>query len=439
MPKIEEQRKSLATLLKELEKGQEKMAAEGLTEAEGEALEQKAKEAEALQDELDRHARLQKLTGRAREIADSALPSGKREEEPTDAKAFGGYLSLGEAFVASPEYQEAKRRGFPGGVVHAGAQLDGYDLSRNVISLTKEQAAQYQAKAVPTIGSGVIDSQRLSEIVRATELDDLGFLNVLNTAPMTAGVVSWVRVTSYTEAAAPVAETGSAAKPEAAMVTAEVTTAPKTIAVWMPVTEAQLQDVPQVINEVNTHLMYDVRRELEDQCLYGSGAGEDFTGFFTDSGIVAGRSSASDTLIDKVKRAATDVRVSGYTPNAAVFHPYDWEAVVLSKGSDNRYVWVVVTEANGASRIWGLRATEAVGLAERGVLASEPERNVLVGDFQRGATLFMRQGITVQVGWNDDDFVKNKRTIRAELRARLAIKRPLAFRKIATHAASGAS
>jgi hypothetical protein len=45
----------------------------------------------------------------------------------------------------------------------------------------------------------------------------------------------------------------------------------------------------------------------------------------------------------------------------------------------------------------------------------------------------------VQIGWQADDFIKNKRTIRAELRGVLATRRPLAFRKIKTHTASGAS
>jgi hypothetical protein len=43
------------------------------------------------------------------------------------------------------------------------------------------------------------------------------------------------------------------------------------------------------------------------------------------------------------------------------------------------------------------------------------------------------------VGYVDDDFRRNKRTIRAERRAAFAVTEPLAFRKIVTHVASGAS
>jgi hypothetical protein len=53
----------------------------------------------------------------------------------------------------------------------------------------------------------------------------------------------------------------------------------------------------------------------------------------------------------------------------------------------------------------------------------------------RGATLWDRQQATVAVGWKDDDFIKNLRTIRAELRAAFAVRRPKAFIKITSQAA----
>jgi HK97 family phage major capsid protein len=315
--------------------------------------------------------------------------------------------------------------------------VKGFDVRRGDVPVTKaDVASMVERKALPTIGAGVIQPQRLPDVVRVSELDALDFLALLNTSPMSSPSVEWVRVTSYTRAAAPTA--AGTAKPEAALVTDLTSSTAKTIAVWIPVTEQQLQDAQIVINEVDTHLRWDVRKKLEEECLYGPNTGEHFNGLFNDSGVLAlTRTKSGDTLIDKVRRAVTDVRVSGFQPNGVALHPYDWEEIVLSKGSDNRYVWVVVTDENG-SRLWGLRVSECLG-AEETALASAPERNILVGDFQRGTTLYMRDEINVQIGWQADDFIKNKRTIRAELRGVLATRRPLAFRKIKTHTASGAS
>lgn len=436
MAKIEEQRKALQSLLKELEAGQAKMAEGGLSQTDGEALEAKAKEAEAIQDELDRYAKMQRQISRGREVVDQVLPSGKaQDEEKGDEQA--GFMSLGEAFVRSEAYKQAKDRGFPQGMTHEAMVAKGFDVRYGSVPVTKADVqAMRERKAVPTIGAGVIAPQRLTDVVRVTELDALDFLQLLNTSPMSSPSVEWVRVTSYTRAAAPTA--AGVAKPEAALATDLVSATAKTIAVWIPVTEQQLQDAQIVINEVDAHLRWDVRKKLEEECLYGSGSGEHFTGLFNDSGVLAmSRAKSSDTLIDKIKRAATDVRVSGFQPNGVALHPYDWEEVVLSKGSDNRYVWVVVTDENG-SRIWGMRVSEALG-AEETALASNPERNILVGDFQRGTTLYIRDELNVQIGWQSDDFIKNKRTIRAETRGVLATRRPLAFRKILTHASSGTS
>ena len=167
--------------------------------------------------------------------------------------------------------------------------------------------------------------------------------------------------------------------------------------------------------------------------IYGSGAGQNFGGITNDSDVTVGRTASGDTLLDKIRIARTDVTVNGYTPNAAVMHPIDWETLELLKGTDDHYIWAVVRDEL-SPRVWGLRVVETVAAEENAGNATE-ERNIIVGDFVRGATLWDRQQATVAVGWKDDDFIKNLRTIRAELRAAFAVRRPKAFIKITTVAA----
>jgi len=44
----------------------------------------------------------------------------------------------------------------------------------------------------------------------------------------------------------------------------------------------------------------------------------------------------------------------------------------------------------------------------------------LVGDFSKASVLY-KQGVTIEIGYNADNFVKNFKTIRAELRAVCAV------------------
>ena len=437
MSGITQVRTDLNKLLDELKVGQEKMAAGPLSESEGTALEAKAKEAERLQAQLDQFVRLDAIQAKGREIPDIPLPqSGKaRDGEAKDDHALGGYMTLGDYLVASKAYQEAKDRNFPAAAVGGTINAPRVDLKTGLVALTKADVREMQAKAVPTLGSGVIDPQRIADVPRVTELDALTLLDLIPTAPTSSNAIEFVRIDSFTRAADIVADGDP--KPEATLAASVVNKPVRTFANIMPVTEQQLADAPAIIQECNTHLVYDVRKAVEEQLAYGSGTGSDFSGFFVDAGVVAGRGESGDTLIDKIRRAITDVRVDNYAPNGVAIHPYDWENIVLEKGSDNRYVWVVVTDENG-SRLWGLRVAESVGCEET-ALASFPERNILVGDFTRGATLYIREGVQLALGYNDDDFSKNKRTIRAEMRAAFALKRPKAFRKILTHTASGAS
>ena len=167
--------------------------------------------------------------------------------------------------------------------------------------------------------------------------------------------------------------------------------------------------------------------------MWGDAAGENFAGIVPNPLVRAMRTETDDTLIDIARRGITDVRRAGYEPNAIMVDPLDWEDIVLEKGSDNRYVWVVVTEG-ATQRLWGVPVIETVAMEDFQGNATE-ERAMVVGDFRRGATLWDRQDANISAGWVNDQFVRNQRTILAELRAAFGVKRPGAFRKHQTQAA----
>jgi HK97 family phage major capsid protein len=130
----------------------------------------------------------------------------------------------------------------------------------------------------------------------------------------------------------------------------------------------------------------------------------------------------------------TDVMVAGYQPNFVAIHPFDWEAIILQKGTDNHYVWVIVTDSNG-SRLWNLRVVETVAMQAAAGVATEA-RELIVGDGQMGAQILDRQQLTVMVGLINDQLIRNMRTILAEERLAFPIYAPAAFAHFETQASS---
>lgn len=418
----------LATLIAELKKGQEEMEAGPLSAARGEELESKAKEAESLQADVDRYNRLAGLTGKSRtDEIDTILPKGN-EIDMGDAPV--GYLSLGKAFATSEEFRNYVAAGMP----QQGSQK--LQLPRvtdgGLVPLDRKHYEILQ-KAVPTIGASVIQPQQVTTGYNRTIAQaQLTIRDLVNNSGTNSNAVVYSVVTGFTRAAAPVAESG--AKPESGMVVGTGTAPVRTLAVWMPVTEQQLQDVPQMENLIDTWLRWDLGRVEEDQMVWGAGTGENFAGIMNTAGVAAARTVGGDTFIDIIRRGITDIQIAGAAPNGVAVHPIDWETIQLTKATDNNYVWVVVRDATtNTDRIWGLAVTASVAMAEPGAYTT-PARRILVGDFLRGATLWDKMEAALAVGYINAQFTSNQRTLRLEERAAFAVTMPLAFRYHQTQA-----
>jgi len=449
MDPMAQKREDLKKLLDELKVFEDGMKG-GIVpkHAEADVMDRKAEEAEGIQKELDAH---DKRTKRFADIqARGSFDPGLPPDDQPDVKAapkpekVEGYMTVGEYAVATGNLQKFIDAGAPKGASFKLADvpqlLRGKGEREVLVPLTGKQIkGLYEAKAVPTIGAGVIEPMRVPGIVKVTEFDQLRLRDILNIGQTNSNSVEWVREVSFTRSADPVAH--GAVKPEGAKEFDLQSTPVRTIAAWIPVHDQMLSDWPALQGEINTNLLYDLEKRLEELICWGDGVGLNFLGFFADPLVwscgqmdVAGttRVVAGDTIVDIVRRGITDVRVAGYSPNGVLMHPYDWENVVLLKATDLQYIWSVVTEGN-VSRLWSIPVVETEACQD--FTGAETEaRNLLVGDFTRGATLWDRMQSTISVGWQNDQFVRNMRTILAELRAAWAIRRPGAFRDWETQA-----
>ena len=405
-------------------------------------------EGEAIQKEIEAEARLEGVKAFSGRVPNPELPAPR---QPTEEKSSGsdvaGYLTLGDAVVASEAFQAFAKSGYSKGA-HASVQFTGAILGKQMlrgpqgeplVPITREQRKalmdRIEAKAVPTLGTGVLEVDRLARLPQLVADEKLSIRDVINTGRTGLSSVEYPREESFSALAAPTAH--GVEKPEEDLEYSIQTAPVRTIAGHMPALNQQLEDWAQLRSLIDGRLRYSVKRSEEEEILFGDGTGAHLTGILETTGIqniaTDGRYVAlTDTLIDVVRRGITDVLVAGYQPNAVVLHPYDWETILLEKGTDERYVWAVVTDANG-SRIWGLRAVESIGARSR----SDGRRELIVGDWQMGAQLLDRMDLTVMVGLIDKQFVQNMRTILAEERIALPVYAPAAFAHFQTDAGYG--
>lgn len=230
--------------------------------------------------------------------------------------------------------------------------------------------------------------------------------------------VVYMEETTFTNAAVEVTE--GAAKPAATLVYTERTLTARKIAVFLPVSDEQLEDVPRMKALIDNRLSFMVRQRLASQILVGDGTPPNVKGLLNTSGINT-QAKGADPTPDAVYKAMVLCMTVGFaTPDLAVFNALDWQDVKLLRTADGIYIWGSPADA-GPNRIWGLPVVIEQGLTQN---------TAVVGAFQEFSELDIKKGLTVETGYNNDDWTKNLQTVRAEMRAVPVFYRPSAFTQI---------
>jgi HK97 family phage major capsid protein len=238
---------------------------------------------------------------------------------------------------------------------------------------------------------------------------------LIPTTETTQNAVTYMEETTFTNNAAEIAEAGT--YPEAALALTEQSVLVRKIAVFLPVTDEQLQDEAQVRTYVENRLAFMIRQRLDLQILVGNGTAPNLRGLLNVLNIQT-QAKGADPTPDAVYKAMTKIRVTGQAePNLIVMHPNDWMDIRLLRTPDGVYIWGNPSDA-GPERMWGLRVAQAQALTEN---------TGLVLDTQY-VSLAYRRGIDVQVSNSHGTFfVEGKQAIRADVRVALVPYRPAAI------------
>lgn len=232
-------------------------------------------------------------------------------------------------------------------------------------------------------------------------------LELVNVGSIMSNVWEWVEQKNAEGGAAMTAEAAAKSQADFDLVVASANV--KKVTAYIKITKEMLDDVPLMRSEIDQELTELINLKIDEQLLSGSGSGANLTGIITNATAWAAGAFAlsipTPTKWDVLRTAINQVRVNLFEPTYIVVHPTDVTGMELSKDSTGQYIMPPFAAVDGTI-ISGIRV-----VANTGVTIDK----FLVGDFQKAGVRF-KEGLTINVGYENDDFTKNLVTILAEAR-----------------------
>lgn len=196
------------------------------------------------------------------------------------------------------------------------------------------------------------------------------------------------------------------------------------IAAHMRVAEELINDVPGLASFLSFQGVEDLYDVEDTQLLFGNGVGANLTGITDGASVTA----TSNPLIDLVDNAQTidaiiaslaKLAASEYMGTGILMNPADYYAMMALKDTQNNYLQSRLVFEGGMAYVDGVPIIKTTAMTAG---------QLLTGNWQRGAQLIQREGVSVRFYDQDqDNAVKNLVTIVMEERLALPIYYPTMF------------
>jgi HK97 family phage major capsid protein len=250
--------------------------------------------------------------------------------------------------------------------------------------------------------------------------------SLLPQIPTSSGAVEFTVEQSFTPSGAIVPE--GALKPQMAATYVEQTSKAVTIAQYCKASVQSLADTPMLAGWLDGRLSYAVALKEEAVIVGGDAtAVPPVNGLLQIAPTFVYTPSGTDQGMDVIARAAGQLWGAGYPVDGVILNSADYVSMRLLKSSTNSYIFMgTPTSApddesliESPMKIWEIPTVIAPAM---------PQGKFLIGSFQLGAALFVRETLNIQLAFqNEDDFIRNLITMRGELRSALAVMLPSAF------------
>ncbi|MEV6102624.1 phage major capsid protein [Nocardia sp. NPDC051981] len=392
---------------------------------------------------MNLHEQRQTALKAARDVAEKAQQEGRvlTEDEQTAVK---GHLATADDLAGkikqAAESDALFKRAFAveDGKPSGGGELVGVKakleadaayksaaLASGARTRFSQRTAEFDAKDFSTGGAagGLVQTQYGQVVPEALRRPTVAQL--LGAGTMTATTLTYYVQGPTTGEFASVAELGQKPALDFAF-TPEVETLTK-IAGITKISDEAFQDVPYLVSVIEQQMRLRLVLAEEDQLLNGDGTGINMTGLLNRAGILTETSAGADDDLDAIFRGMTNVELATQLPvDAVVINPLDYMRLRLTRDGNEQYFGggpFTGAYGNGGLQIgpglWGQR-TVVTSAIEQGT--------ALVGAFEIGGQVLRKGGVSVEMTNSDqDDFIHNRVTLRAEERLLLAVYQPAAF------------
>lgn len=278
-------------------------------------------------------------------------------------------------------------------------------------AVEKGQNFNLEVKADTTLAgdyTGVVALSQLEQGVNRIARPIRRMVEISNVGATSSKYVTYIQQTTASTTAF-VAEAGTKANGQVSY--QEVSVEVKKVAGFIKVSKEMLSDLAFVRSEINNDLMESVAQNIDTQLLNGTGVGANLNGVLASATAWSAGSFAgtitNPTIIDVLRVAKAQVEGNDFLPTHIVLNPADVAKIELSKTTTGEYTYPNFTEGMAPNmQLSGLVVVPSTNIAVG---------TFLVGDFTK-FNVRMREGMNIQVGYENDDFARNMVSILCEAR-----------------------